>query len=127
SWYNHGTSGLNACVWQYSYNTGSVKVVASGTSSTQDAAHAHLGSSNNWGCPSARRLSGPTAHPAEDRARPPLSGREAVYYDGGQSWRHMQVPMPPGRRAYAAEPPGPGLSRTLLRVGGRSGALAHVC
>ncbi|MEE1805844.1 peptidase inhibitor family I36 protein [Streptomyces sp. BE133] len=50
SWYNHGTSGLNACVWQYSYYTGSVKVVASGTSSPQDAAHAHLGSSNNWGC-----------------------------------------------------------------------------
>ncbi|MEV0787629.1 peptidase inhibitor family I36 protein, partial [Streptomyces sp. NPDC050423] len=50
SWYNHGTSGLNACVWQGYYYTGSVKVVASGTSSPQDAAHAHLGSSNNWGC-----------------------------------------------------------------------------
>ncbi|MGW2659151.1 peptidase inhibitor family I36 protein [Streptomyces sp. NPDC001478] len=50
SWYNHGTSGLNACIWQYPGYLGSVKVVASGTSSPQDAAHAHLGSSNNWGC-----------------------------------------------------------------------------
>ncbi|MCX4773753.1 peptidase inhibitor family I36 protein [Streptomyces sp. NBC_01285] len=50
SWYNHGTSGLNACIWQGYYYTGSVKIVASGTSSPQDAAHAHQGSSNNWGC-----------------------------------------------------------------------------
>ncbi|GGR08970.1 peptidase inhibitor family I36 protein [Kitasatospora griseola] len=49
SWYNHGVSGLNACVWQYEGFSGSVKVIKAGTSSPSDPAHAHYGSSNNWG------------------------------------------------------------------------------
>ncbi|MFC9393567.1 peptidase inhibitor family I36 protein [Streptomyces sp. NPDC057027] len=49
SWYNHGTSGLNACVWQYEGYLGSVKVIRAGTSSPSDSGHAHLGSSNSWG------------------------------------------------------------------------------
>ncbi|WP_338933150.1 peptidase inhibitor family I36 protein [Streptomyces netropsis] len=49
SWYNHGTSGLDACVWQYEGYWGSVKVIKAGTSSPSDSGHAHLGSSNSWG------------------------------------------------------------------------------
>ncbi|MFD9104646.1 peptidase inhibitor family I36 protein [Streptomyces virginiae] len=50
SWYNHGTSGLNACVWQYEGYWGDVKVIRAGTSSPgPDNAHAHEGSSNSWG------------------------------------------------------------------------------
>ncbi|MFI9213941.1 peptidase inhibitor family I36 protein [Streptomyces sp. NPDC053253] len=49
SWYNNGTSGLNACVWQGVGYTGSVKAIRSGTSSPSDATHAHRGSSNSWG------------------------------------------------------------------------------
>ncbi|MCG0066604.1 peptidase inhibitor family I36 protein [Streptomyces tricolor] len=49
SWYNNGTSGLYACVWQSQYYTGSVKVIKVGTSSPADSVHAHRGSSNIWG------------------------------------------------------------------------------
>jgi hypothetical protein len=49
SWYNNGTSGLNACVWQYVGYSGPVKVIRAGTSSPVDSIHAHRGSSNSWG------------------------------------------------------------------------------
>ncbi|MBP0448793.1 MULTISPECIES: peptidase inhibitor family I36 protein [unclassified Kitasatospora] len=49
SWYNHGTSGLCAYVWQYSDYSGTVKVIKPGTSSPSDSAHAHRGSANSWG------------------------------------------------------------------------------
>ncbi|MGW3168406.1 peptidase inhibitor family I36 protein [Streptomyces sp. NPDC001142] len=54
SWYNHGTSGLKACIWGDEYSViwgwgGGLKSVASGTSSPSDSNRAYKGSSNSWG------------------------------------------------------------------------------
>ncbi|MER5349404.1 peptidase inhibitor family I36 protein [Kitasatospora sp. NPDC002551] len=48
SWFNNGTSGLTACIWQGGAYTGTVKAVKAGASSPRDSAHAHRGSSNDW-------------------------------------------------------------------------------
>ncbi|WP_404870366.1 peptidase inhibitor family I36 protein [Kitasatospora griseola] len=48
SWYNNGTSGKYACVWQFANYSGSVKAIAPHTSSPHDYNHETRGSSNDW-------------------------------------------------------------------------------
>ncbi|BAJ33252.1 MULTISPECIES: peptidase inhibitor family I36 protein [Kitasatospora] len=48
SWFNNGTSGTYACVWQYVNLVGHAKALAPGEASPDDPGHAGRGSSNDW-------------------------------------------------------------------------------